>query len=71
MKPANRTVTNATAWDWYQRRYEKCLECYGPDSLVTQGYKVVLDRIDEDIIEEMTLKVHYASEHSRPLDISV
>lgn len=71
MEPESRIIADVTARDWYQQRYLKCLECYGPDSMVTQGYKAVLDRIDSGVIEEKTLSVHYASEYSRPLDTSV
>ncbi len=71
MESGNRIITDVTAWDWYQQRYQKCLECYGPESMITQGYKEVLDRIDGGVIEEKTLSVHYASEYSRPQDTSV
>ena len=70
MENSKELVTDVTAFGWYALRYEKCLEKYGPDSVVTQGYREVLDRIDRDAIEEMTLEVHYPSAYSRPLDIS-
>ena len=50
--------------------YAKCLKKYGPDSVLTKGYREILERIDRDVTEEMTLEVHYASDCSRPLDIS-
>jgi hypothetical protein len=70
MATADRIMTDAMASDWYQLRYQKCLERHGPDSQITQGYKLVLDRISEGLIEELNLKVHYATAHSRPQDIS-
>lgn len=64
-------VTDVTDRDWYRLRYQRCLERHGAESMLTQGYKAVLDRIEGgQVIEEMNLKVHYASAHSRPLDMS-
>jgi hypothetical protein len=71
MEPGDRIITDITAWDWYQQRYQRCLERYGPDSVVTQGFKRVLERIDRRLIEEKTLSVHYTSDYSRPLDTSI
>ncbi len=70
MGSGDRIITDITAWDWYQQRYERCLERYGPDSVLTQGFKDVLERIDRHHIEEKTLSVHYATEYSRPQDTS-
>ncbi|MGB5338918.1 MAG: hypothetical protein WBO06_07490 [Gammaproteobacteria bacterium] len=70
MKNTSEILTDVTAFDWYALRYRKCLEKYGPDSMVTKGYKDVLERIDREVIEEKTLEVHYTSDHSRPLDTS-
>lgn len=70
MNTANEIVTGVTLQEWYRLRYEQCLRTYGPQSLITQGYKDVLDRIRGVDIEEKTLQVHYFSDYRRPLDTS-
>ena len=70
VKSSREVITDVTAYEWYALRYAKCLKKYGPDSVVTIGYREILQRIDRDVTEEMTLEVHYASDCSRPLDIS-
>ena len=70
MAIAHKIETDVTLLDWYQLHYEKCLGKYGPESMITQGYKAVLVRIGNADVEEKTLQVHYFSDHSRPLDTS-
>ena len=70
MNTADEIVTDVTLREWYELRYEKCLRTYGPQSMLTRGYKVVLDRIRGVDIEEKTLQVHYFSDYRRPLDTS-
>ena len=70
MNTADEIVTDVTLQEWYRLHYEKCLRNYGPESMITVGYKDVLDRIRGMDVEEMTLRVHYFSDFRRPLDTS-
>lgn len=70
MDSADEIVTDVTLQDWYQLHYEKCLRKHGAESMITRGYKDVLDRIRGVDIEEKTLQVHYFSDYRRPLDTS-
>jgi hypothetical protein len=70
MNTVHTIITDVTLQEWYLQHYEKCLAKYGPESMITRGYKDVLDRINSADVEEKTLQVHYPSDHSRPLDTS-
>ena len=70
MNTADIVITDVTLQEWYQLHYEKSLRKYGPESVVTRGYKDILERVGNADIEEKTLEVHYFSDYRRPLDTS-
>lgn len=68
MNTEHTIVTDVTLQEWYQQHYRKCLVKYGSESMITRGYKEVLERIHSAGVEEKALQVHYSSGHSRPSD---
>jgi dihydroorotase-like cyclic amidohydrolase len=68
MDTEHNIVTDVTLQDWYRFHYEKCLRKYGPESVITRGYKEVLERLHNGDVEEKSLQEHYPSSYSLPRD---